>query len=94
MPPRIIRAYDRLVLKKPLTTLIAVTMIVVFFLLHISKFELDASADSLVLENDASLQYYRGVRERYGSDDFLIATYSPPASNRSPRWSVCSTCRW
>jgi predicted RND superfamily exporter protein len=77
MPPRIIRAYDRLVLKKPLTTLIAVTMIVVFFLLHISKFELDASADSLVLENDASLQYYRGVRERYGSDDFLIATYSP-----------------
>ena len=61
----------------PVTTLIATTMIVVFFLLHIPEFELDASADSLVLENDASLKYYRGVREKYGSDDFLIVTYSP-----------------
>jgi predicted RND superfamily exporter protein len=77
MPPRFVRAYDRLVLKKPLITLILVTMVVVFFLLHIPEFELDASADSLVLENDASLKYYRGVRERYGSDEFLIVTYSP-----------------
>lgn len=77
MLSKLIRAYDRLILQQPLTTLIAVTIVAVFFLLHIPEFELDASADSLVLENDTSLKYYRGVREQYGSDDFLIVTYSP-----------------
>ena len=77
MLPKFIAVYDRLVLQRPLGALIAVTMVTVFFLLHIPEFELDASADSLVLENDTSLKYYRGVREQYGSDDFLIVTYSP-----------------
>jgi predicted RND superfamily exporter protein len=77
MLPKFIAVYDRLVLQRPLGALIAVTMVAVFFLLHIPEFELDASADSLVLENDTSLKYYRGVREQYGSDDFLIVTYSP-----------------
>ena len=53
------------------------TVVITYFLLYIPQFELDASADSLVLENDSSLKYYRGVREKYGSDDFLIVTYSP-----------------
>ena len=69
--------YNRAVLKNPLATLIALTLVIVYFLLYIPAFELDASADSLVLENDSSLKYYRGVRERYGSDDFLVVTYSP-----------------
>jgi predicted RND superfamily exporter protein len=69
--------YNFLVLRQPLATLIALTLVVVYFLLYIPQFELDASADSLVLENDSSLKYYRAIRERYGSDDFLIVTYSP-----------------
>ena len=77
MSPKLIKTYDSLVLKHPLGTLIAITLIVVFFLLQTPEFELDASADSLVLENDASLKYYRGVRDKYGSDEFLIVTYSP-----------------
>ena len=69
--------YNLLVLRQPLATLIALTVVIAFFLLHVPDFELDASADSLVLENDSSLKYYRGVRERYGSDDFLVVTYTP-----------------
>ena len=69
--------YDRLVLKQPLLALIALTTVIAYFLIYIPEFELDASADSLVLENDSSLQYYRSIRERYGSDDFLIVTYTP-----------------
>jgi hypothetical protein len=30
-----------------------------------------------VLENDADLEYYRNIRARYGSDDYLILTYTP-----------------
>ena len=38
-------------------------------------FKLDASAYSLVLEHDKDLRYYRSIRARYGSDDYLIITY-------------------
>jgi len=51
--------------------------VVVFFSYHTPSFRLDASADSLVLENDAALDYYRSIRARYGSDDYLIITYTP-----------------
>jgi hypothetical protein len=77
MLSRLIEVYDRLVLKQPLVTLIGLTVVITYFLLFIPDFELDASADSLVLENDSSLKYYRSIREQYGSDDFLIVTYSP-----------------
>ena len=52
-------------------------MVVGYFSYHIPSFKLDASAESLVLENDNSLQYYRKISKTYGSDDFLIITYAP-----------------
>jgi predicted RND superfamily exporter protein len=69
--------YDSLVLKRPAITLSVIALIVAFFAYHAPAFRLDASADSLVLENDEALQYYRSIRARYGSDDYLIVTYSP-----------------
>jgi len=54
-----------------------IALVVVFFAYHAPAFRLDASADSLVLENDEALQYYRSIRARYGSDDYLIITYTP-----------------
>lgn len=44
-----------------------------------TKFRMDASADTLVLETDQSLKYYRSIKAKYGSDDFLVVTYSPKA---------------
>jgi len=69
--------YDRLVLKHPLAVLILAALLVAFFSLYTPEFRLDASADSLVLENDRTLRYYRSIRARYGSDDYLIVTYTP-----------------
>ena len=40
-------------------------------------FKLDASADSLVLENDADLKYYRQISTAYGSDSLLVIAYTP-----------------
>jgi predicted RND superfamily exporter protein len=70
-------AYDKLVLRKPGITLLVIAFFVAFFAYHAPAFRLDASADSLVLENDQALQYYRSIRARYGSDDYLIVTYTP-----------------
>ncbi len=73
----LINLYNNIVLRKPVITLVVSAAVIAFFISHATSFELDASADSLILENDATLNYYRSVRERYGSDDFLIVTYSP-----------------
>ena len=69
--------YRKWVIEKPLASLVAVFLIVGYFSYHIPSFKLDASAESLVLENDDSLQYYRKISKAYGSDDFLIITYAP-----------------
>ena len=44
------------------------------------KFQLDASADTLLVENDPDLNYLRSVNERYASEDFFVVTYSPKQS--------------
>jgi len=77
MSGRLATIYDDVVLKRPGITLLLIALISVFFAYHIPDFKLDASADSLILENDQALRYYRSVRARYGSDDNLIVTYTP-----------------
>jgi predicted RND superfamily exporter protein len=44
---------------------------------YIPSMKMDASADALVLEGDTSLEYYREISKRYGSEDFLLVTYQP-----------------
>ena len=55
--------YQNLILKKPIPSLLVIGVIVGFFFAHLPQFELDASADSLILENDSSLKFYRKMRE-------------------------------
>jgi len=73
----LLNAYDRFILKRPAITLLVIAFVVAFFAYHAPAFRLDASADSLVLETDQALEYYRSIRARYGSDDYLIVTYTP-----------------
>jgi predicted RND superfamily exporter protein len=72
----LLETYDKLVLKRPVVALSVVAIVVAFFAYHAPDFRLDASADSLVLENDEALKYYRSIRARYGSDDYLIRSTS------------------
>ena len=45
--------------------------------LHISDFKLEASSDSLVLENDEDLKYYREISNSYSTGDFLVVLFTP-----------------
>ena len=54
-----------------------VIIVSITFANYLDDFELDASSDSLLLENDEDLRYYRGIKARYGDDEFLVATYKP-----------------
>lgn len=69
--------YDAIVLRRPMAALAVIAVVVLGFGWFAQDFRLDASSDSLVLERDADLEYYRFLRSRYGSDDYLIVTYSP-----------------
>lgn len=50
---------------------------VAFFASYVPDLKLDASSESIILEHDEALKYYRASREIYGSDDFLIVVYTP-----------------
>jgi len=69
--------YYRIVLGKPWVTLFTLLLLVVGSAYYAQNFYLDASADSLVLENDESLKYHRSIQGRYESDDYLVITYTP-----------------
>jgi predicted RND superfamily exporter protein len=40
-------------------------------------FRLDASADSLILENDEDYKYFREINKTYGTARYLLVTYKP-----------------
>src|SRR6056297_2772999 len=69
--------YDSLVLGRPVITLLVTVLAVGLLASRAPDFALDTSSDSLLLESDTGIRYYRAVRARYGSDDFLILTYTP-----------------
>ncbi len=58
----LIQFYESIVLKRPLVTLSLIALLVLFSAYHAPGFQLDASADTLVLENDQDLKYYRSIR--------------------------------
>lgn len=80
MHRRLSSLYERAVIGHPLIIGVLIVLLAVASVFYAQDFRLDASADSLTLENDASLAFYREVRKRYGSDDFLIVTYTPDGS--------------
>ncbi len=77
MQQRLTELYYRLTLERPLIVALAVFLLVAVAVWFAQDFKLDASSDSLVLENDQDLRFYRAVRARYGSDDFLVVTLQP-----------------
>jgi len=65
------------ILEKPKLILIFLLILLSLAFYQSKKFQLDASADTLLVENDPDLNYLRSVNERYASEDFFIVTYSP-----------------
>lgn len=77
MSERLMSLYERLVLKRPLLVLAAVLAVIGWLATYLPQLELDASADSLVLEGDESLDYFRKINKRYATEEFLLVTYRP-----------------
>ncbi len=77
-PHSIIQSFfDRVVLRHPTITILCILVVVLFLAMHMGDFRLDASSETLVLENDEDLRYSRLITSRYSKHEFLILTYSP-----------------
>jgi uncharacterized protein len=73
----LMNAYVTLVLQHPRKVLAALALLVLLLGWNIQDFRLDASADSLVIEGDADLDFSREINARYGSSDFVFIAYIP-----------------
>ena len=77
MPSLINKIYENIIIKHPIFIIFFLILVLGFFSLHIKNFELDASADSLILEDDEDLKIFRKIISRYDTKDFVIITYKP-----------------
>ncbi len=76
----LLSAYDRLVLGRPWLVLVLTGLLVGGFATQLDKIKLDASADSLMLQGDPSLEFYRQISTEYSSEEFLLITWQPHAA--------------
>jgi predicted RND superfamily exporter protein len=77
MQSSLFRLYNRAILQNPWKAILSVCLVAVLMAMGLPNFKLDASADSLTLERDDDLNFSREITKRYGSDNFLIVTFSP-----------------
>ena len=67
----------RLIVAFPKSTLALFTALALFFGYYSTKLEIDASSQTLLLDNDKDLQIWREVSKRYETPNFLVLAYTP-----------------
>ena len=72
-----LRQYSDLVFGRPWLVIGVTALIVACFAWFTQYFRLDASADSLLLEDDPDLAYFRQVENRYGIREIVYVAYIP-----------------
>src|SRR6056300_891615 len=65
------------VLNYPYLLIILFLTLLSYSVYQSKNFELDASADTLLIENDPDLIFLRELNKKYKSEEFFIITYSP-----------------
>ncbi|MBW2193228.1 MAG: MMPL family transporter, partial [Deltaproteobacteria bacterium] len=71
------RFFDKVILDRPGFVIVCLLAVISFLGFQTKNFRLDASAETLVLENDKDLRYSRLIDSRYGLQDFLLISYTP-----------------
>ena len=77
MTPALAAAYRKCILGRPRAVLAVMMLILIGVGWQARDFRLDASADSLLLEDDPDLLRFREVQQRYGGGDLLVVAFTP-----------------
>ncbi|PUE66529.1 efflux RND transporter permease subunit [Arcobacter caeni] len=71
------KIYDTFILKYPILVLLLLSLFVSILGYYSTKVEVDASAETLLLDDDKDLKFFREVNKRYNNSNFLIVTFTP-----------------
>ena len=71
--------YQKLILKYPMRILFLLIIGILAFGYYATKLEIDASSETLLLENDPDLNFSREMDARFKTENFLVITYRPNA---------------
>ena len=69
--------YDSVILKYPVKVLLLLLLIISTLTYQATKLEIDASAETLLLDDDKDLKFAREVSKRYYKPSLLVITYTP-----------------
>ncbi len=69
--------YDKGILARPRLVVFVMLILVAILGYFARDFQIDASTETLIKENDKELHFTREVYSRYGIQDFLVVAYSP-----------------
>jgi len=69
--------FESAVLAHARSVFIIILAIICFLCYQATKLEIDASTETLIMENDADLRITREITNRYRAPNFLIITYTP-----------------
>ncbi len=73
--------YTTWVLNRPILTIVILILAVGVLGYQARNFRIDASTETLLLENDKDLRYAREVSKRYGDQDFLLIAFTPKSGD-------------
>ena len=74
------------VLKFKILILISLLVFLLINILNFDKFKLDASSDTLILENDKDYKLYKKYSKIFPSEEFLILAYKSPYGNINKKY--------
>ena len=72
-----IQFYQNFILKNPKSIFLVLIITLISFGYYSKDFRLDASSETLLIDDDPDLKYLQEISDRYGSKEFLILTYTP-----------------
>lgn len=81
-------AYKTLILNHPKKVLLVIILLTLFLGSFATKLKIDASAETLLLENDKDLQLSREIAARYATSDFLLVAFSPKSNDLLDKQSL------
>ena len=73
--------YTGWVLDRPILTIAILSLVIGLLSYQSRNFRIDASTETLLLENDQDLRYAREIYKRYGIQDFLLIAFTPKSGD-------------
>ncbi len=71
------KIYEKVILLNPIKVLFLTTLVISFFVIGAMKLEIDASSNTILLEDDSDLKFTNQVAKKFETSNILVIAYTP-----------------